>query len=210
MRFFYSIWIAFLLGLALLAGAKEETAMAVTIGVFAAILLIWLIWRDLWELHNDELDNRSLLYQSRTKFILAMTGTTAEHRKFLAVEWPELGVEFGGEHIVYLLDNGANTGILMEFFRRFLEDSSDYEFVDLRQYNDDKFLQERFDCSRDWVRDQWHRATTHLRKAGYLRPGSMAGSHTYQWTTKGHYRRLTRQYAVMPDLPNVDTAEAQA
>lgn len=208
MKFFYSVWIAFLLGLAILAGANGLGWANWLIVPFASLSFGWMIARDLWQYHNDELQERGFLYETRTKFIIAMTTTTSEHRQFLAVEWPELGVEFGTEHIVYILKDGANTGILMDFFRKFLEDSNDREFVDLRNYNDDKYLQKRFDCSRDYVRAEWNKATEFLKKIGYLKVGSMAGSHSYQWTSKQHYSKLVRRYSVVPQFADMGEQSA--
>lgn len=174
---------------------------------------IWIVVDAIWDRHNDEIQYRSYLAESRTKFALALIQVDSQTRQFLSIEWPELGVEFGVEPIFYLLDNSMNTNILLDFFRKFLMDSSENEFVDVRNYNDDKYLQQQFNVSRDMVRKQWQLATQLLLRKGYLLYGSMRGSHSYQWKTKGHYKQLVRQYVTAPTVVQIgsqQTVEANA
>jgi hypothetical protein len=157
-------------------------------------LAYWVTTDGMYERHNDELDNRRHLVDSRTRFAQAITQVDRETREFLALEWPELGVEFGIEPIYYLLDNGLNTNILLDCLRKFLQDSNEIEFVDQRRYNDDKYLQEAFGLSRESVRTQWRLASQYFLRRDYLMHDSMRGSHSYQWKSKGHYRKAVRQY----------------
>lgn len=168
----------------------------------------WAILDATWDRHNDELMNRADLVSKRTQFAAQLSGLDSKALEFLSIEWPELGVEFGIEPRVYVLDNGANTGIYLPFFQKFLSDSSENEFADVRRYNDDKYLQQTFGVARDVVRKQWELAVALLLKKEYLMPGSMVGSHSYQWKSRGHYRKLARQYVISPSISNIAESAA--
>jgi hypothetical protein len=171
---------------------------------------IWISIDVIWDRHNDEIQYRSYLAESRTKFAQALTQVDSETRQFLSIEWPELGVEFGIEPIFYLLDNGMNTDILLECFRKFLLDSSENEFADVRKYNDDKYLQTQLNMSREKVRSQWTLATQFLLRKEYLMHDSMRGSHSYQWKSKGHYRKLARQYVRARAVSEIGSGQLEA
>lgn len=164
---------------------------------------LWVVADGLWERRNEELDRRADLVTARTRFAATIAGADKEVRFFLAHEWPELGQEFGEEHMVYVLENGENTEVLVNFLQVFLRDSSEIDFVDVRNYNDDKYLQERFEVPREVVRTQWHKATQFLARKGYLKPESMAGNRTWQWTTQDHCRRLRRRYLHLNSVPEL-------
>jgi len=154
----------------------------------------WVAWLTLWEQRNTEIDNRRELVRARMAFGIAATQWDDETRHFLAREWPEMGVEFGDDQIAYILDDGVNTGILIPFLRAFLQDSSEQTFAELRKYNDDKSIQERFNVSRDVVRLQWKKCTEFLEDKGYLQEGSMAGNRTWLWKSPEHFRIMRRRY----------------
>lgn len=156
-----------------------------TIGIFSG---------GLWEYHNDEISNRELLVRARTTFAATISATDEETRHFLAHEWPEMGVEFGEEALTYILKDGVNTQVLLPFMRAFLIDSTEQAFVDIRNYNDVKYLQQRFQVSRDVVRTQWNLLTDLLVKEGYLIAGSMSGNQTYRWTSADHFKKLRRRW----------------
>jgi len=162
---------------------------------FSAVLgQLWTTAVSLWEQRNDEIINRKDLVRARMAFGIAATQWDDETRHFLAREWPEMGVEFGEEQISYILDGGVNTGILIPFLREFLQDSTEKSFVDVRNYNDDKRIQDRFNVSRETVRVQWKLATEYLESKRYLQEGSMAGSRTWLWTSPEHFKILRRRY----------------
>jgi len=148
----------------------------------------------LWDQRNSEIINRGELIKRRMAFGIAASQWDVETRHFLAREWPEMGVEFGEDQIAYILDAGVNTGILINFLRAFLQDSTDEHFVELRRYNDDKTLQERFNCTRETLRLQWQACTSFLEEKSYLREGTMAGNRTWQWTSREHFEVLKRRY----------------
>lgn len=180
-------------------------------GVLAGVLIfagglgvLWTIGDGLWGRHNDELDSRTSLVRARSAFATTMAATDHVTRQFLAQEWKELGVEFGEEHLVYVLKDGVNTGLLIPFLQAFLMDSTQESFVDVRNYNDEKYLQERMDCSREIVRLQWEKATKLLVAEVFLREGSMAGSRTYRWTSPEHYKKLRRRYLNLHGLPELE------
>jgi hypothetical protein len=182
-------------------GICGATAGAYGFGLGAAVLLVaaligglWVVGDALWERHNTEILYREGLVRARTQFTQAIAAADPETRYFLAHEWPELGVEFGEEKILYVLKNGVNTQVLVSFLRAFLEDSTENGFVELRNYNDDKRLQTRFGVPREKVRVQWQACTEFLEREGYLRPGSMAGNQTWKWTSREHYNKLMRRY----------------
>lgn len=172
----------------------DSVGLAVILIFCGGLGVLWAVADSMWTSHNDELDNRTFLVRARTNFAIAVSSTDKETRHFLAQEWPELGVEFGVDPIFYLLEDGVNTHVILAFLRKFLEDSNKHEFVDLRNFNDDKYLQQRFDVSREVVRRQWTLATEFLARKGFLVPDSMRGSRTWQWTTEGHYKLMVRQY----------------
>ncbi len=168
----------------------------------------WVISDSSWDRHNDEILYRTDLVKERTKFAMSLSGLDTKALDFLSVEWPELGIEFGIEPRIYILDgNGNNTGVYYPCFQKFLADSSEHEFADVRKYNDDKYLQETFGLAREAVRKQWQLAVQFLLRKEYLMPGSMAGSHSYQWKSKGHYRKLARQYAIAPNVANLNSEQ---
>lgn len=187
-------WPSLLITLAILAYRWGWDGEAWVLGIFAAVQFGCIVWIELWNRHIETLQRKSWLYDSRTKFTMAVGSQDHETRQFLADQWPELGVDFGVEPILYILKDGLNTGINLEFFRKFMQDSSDHEFADVRAYNDDKTLQERFMVSRDFVRGQWQKCVSFLTREGYLIPNSAVGPHSYIWRSKGHYRKLARQY----------------
>lgn len=163
--------------------------------IFSGVLgQLWVVGLTFWEKRIDEIESRTRLVGKRMAFGIAATQWDEQTRHFLAREWPEMGVEFGDDQIEYILDHGVNTGILVSFLREFLQDSSENSFAPLRNYNDDTRLQERFNISRDVVREQWKKCTDYLEDKGYLREGSMAGSRTYLWTSVEHYHILRRRY----------------
>jgi len=175
--------------------------------VCGSVLGVWVISDASWDRHNDEIMYRTDLVRERTKFAMTLSGLDAKALDFLAIEWPELGLEFGIEPRIYILENGMNTKIYLPCFQKFLEDSSEQEFADVRKYNDDKYLQQTFGLARDVVRKQWQLATQLLLRKEYLMHGSMAGSHSYQWKSKGHYRKLARQYAIAPNIASLTTEQ---
>lgn len=184
------------------AGIWEFGLLAVVLIFAGGAGIIWAISDSLWDRHNDELIYRRSLVDARTKFTLTIAAADQVTRQFLAQEWPELGVEFGQEALTYVLKNGVNTQVLIPFLQAFLRDSSEHTFVDVRNYNDEKYLQEHMNVSRDIVRRQWKFASEWLLKEGYLRAGSMAGNQTYHWTTTEHYKKMCRFYLNMaiPEL----------
>jgi len=181
-------------------GYYEYALAAVTLIVSALLGSLWLVADSLWERHNDELEARRELVRERNRFAQTIGSLDKEARYFLAHEWPEMGVEFGEETLQYILKDGVNTQVLVSFLRVFLQDSSDNYFVDVRNYNDDKYLQARFDVSRETVRLQWGKATDFLAQQGYLKPDSMAGNRTWQWTSKAHYTKMLRRYVGVREL----------
>lgn len=168
---------------------------------------VWVLSDASWDRHNDEIQYRTYLVSERTKFALSLNGLDAKALDFLSVEWPELGVEFGNEPQVFILHHGNNTGVNLTFFQKFLADSNAHEFADLRKYNSDKYLQETFGVAREMVRKQWRLSVDYLLRIEYLMHGSMAGSHTYLWKSKGHYRKIARKYMITPIVPNVGEEE---
>lgn len=169
--------------------------------IFSGVLgQLWQAGISLWEKRVEEIDARTRLVTKRMAFGIAATQWDQETRYFLAREWPEMGVEFGESQIEYILDDGVNTGILVSFLREFLRDSSEHTFADVRNYNDDKHIQERFQVSRDVVREQWRKCTEYLEFKNYLREGSMAGNRTWQWTSTEHYHVLRRRYLARAPL----------
>lgn len=182
------------------AGVYELKLMATVLTISSIIGMVLIAADALWERHNDELDRRAWLVDKRNRFAQTIGSLDKEARYFLAHEWPEMGVEFGEEQLTYVLRDGVNTQVLVSFLRVFLQDSSSSSFVDVRNYNDDKFLQERFDVSREVVRTQWGLATDFLAQEGYLKPDSMAGSRTWQWASKEHYKKMLRRYVGVKEL----------
>lgn len=172
--------------------------------VFSGVLgMVWTTALSLWEQRNDEIDNRRELVRARMAFGIAATQWDDETRHFLAREWPEMGVEFGEEQITYILHDGVNTGILLPFLREFLQDSSEQSFADLRSYNDDKRIQERFSVPREAVRLQWRKCTEYLESIGYLQEGSMAGNRTWLWKSPEHFKILRRRYLNYRPIPEM-------
>lgn len=171
--------------------------------IFAGLMgMVWVVADSLWERRNDEIDSRKDLVRARTAFAISVATTDSETRHFLAREWPELGVEFGDDHITYILQDGVNTQVLLPFLQAFLRDSTEEHFVELRNYNDDKSVQERFQVSRDVVRLQWRKCTELLEHWGYLREGTMAGQSTWKWTTREHYQVMRRRYLNVKAAPS--------
>lgn len=172
--------------------------------VFAGGLgCLWSVGDSLWEKRNEEIDCRARLVTKRMAFGMAAANWDQETRYFLAREWPEMGVEFGESQITYILDGGVNTGVLVDFLRAFLQDSNEQTFADLRNYNDDKSVQEKFNVSRETVRTQWRLATDYLVAKNFLIEGSMAGNQTYRWVTKDHYDIIRRRYLNLRTLPEL-------
>jgi len=172
--------------------------------VFSAVFgQLWIVVLSLWEQRNEEIDNRRELVRARMAFGIAATQWDEETRHFLAREWPEMGVEFGEEQITYILHDGVNTGILLPFLREFLQDSSEQSFADLRSYNDDKRVQERFSVSREAVRLQWRKCTEYLESIGYLQEGSMAGNRTWLWKSPEHFKIMRRRYLNYRPIPEM-------
>lgn len=165
---------------------------------------LWQVGASLWELRNDEIAERRMLVSERRRFGAEATQWDEETRHFLAREWPEMGVEFGDSQIEYVLHQGVNTGILTSFLREFLRDSSEYTFADVRKYNDDKRLQEQFNCSRETVRIQHELARDFLVRKRFLLEGTMAGSSAYKWATKDHYHVMLRRYLSRKPLPEME------
>lgn len=206
---YIAFWPFLMIFLALVAFRIGWNVESVVLGIFALIQFVGIMWIELWNRHTEELEKRAWLYDSRTKFTMAVGSQDHETRQFLADQWPELGVDFGVEPILYILKDGLNTGINLEFFRKFMQDSNGAEFADVREYNDDKTLQERFQVSREMVREQWRKCVAFLVREGYLIPNSAAGPHSYMWRSKGHYRKLARQYLSNHALIDM-AAEAQS
>lgn len=184
----------------------DALGLAVILIFCGLVGVLWSVVDSMWASHNEELDNRTFLVKARTNFAIAVSSTDKETRHFLAQEWPELGVEFGVDPIFYLLEDGVNTHVILAFLRKFLEDSNKYEFVDLRNFNEDKYLQQRFDVSREIVRRQWTLATEFLARKGFLKPDSMRGSRTWQWTSEGHYQLMVRQYLNIREVKSLADA----
>lgn len=186
----FSILLA-LAGVALYYGVR---AVGVALGFASVCGMFWTAWMTLWEQRNNEIEARRELVRARMAFGIAATQWDDETRHFLAREWPEMGVEFGDDQITYILDDGVNTGILVPFLRAFLQDSSEQVFADVRGYNDDKRIQERFNVSREVVRVQWRKCTEYLEHKGYLQEGSMAGNRTWLWKSPEHFKIMRRRY----------------
>jgi len=173
--------------------------------LFAGVVgIVWAVSDSLWEQHNDEIMHRTSLVRARTTFAATIAATDDETRHFLAKEWPEMGVEFGEESLVYILRDGVNTQVLLPFLRAFLLDSNEQSFVDVRKYNDDKYLQERMNVSREVVRKQWNFASRLLVDMDYLLEDSMAGNRTWRWVSKAHYLKLCRRYLNVQGLPELE------
>lgn len=193
-----------LMVLTISGGAVAVTYQWMMLGwclIFAGFLgMVWVMADSLWIRRNDEIYHRTSLINARTSFAVTAAGLDAETRHFLAREWPEMGVEFGNSQTIYILENGVNTGVLLTFLQAFLWDSTEQHFVDVRHYNDDKSVQERFNVSRDVVRQQWRLATEMLEHWRYLQPNSMAGQSTWKWTTPEHFKLLRRRYLNVKDL----------
>ena len=152
------------------AASLAEWKLLTFILIGAGVLgMVWTVADSMWERHNEELDLRRELVTARTRFAATIGAADKETRSFLAREWPEMGLEFGEESLMYILRDGVNTQVLVHFLRVFLHDSTERAFVDVRNYNDDKYLQERFEVSREVVRAQWTFATEFLAKVGYLK-----------------------------------------
>lgn len=204
-RFFY-----FVVSTGLMIGGAssvgiENIWITLTLFLCGVILMAWQIADSLWERHNDELEKRVWLTDSRTKFITAIGNQDSDTRSFLSLEWPELGVmDVEIKPALYILHHGMNTNILVSAFQRFLQDGDEREFADVRRYNEDKSLQEALGISREGVRKQWELATQYLSKKGYLYPNSAQGSHSFLWVTKAHYFRMVQWYihgtASLPNL----------
>ena len=165
----------------------------------------WEVARSLWEHHNRGIENRRDLIRARAAFGTQATQWDQATRYFLAREWPEMGVEFGEDSISYVLEDGVNTGILIPFLRAFIQDSSENSFVDVRKYNDDKWLQEKFGVSRDVVRQQWKLTTDFLLRKQFLLEGSMAGNQTWRWPTAEHYKIMRRRYMNVTPLREIES-----
>lgn len=181
---------------------EYRTAGAVLI-FFFGLGALWQVADSLWGRRNDEIYERRALVGERRKFGSEATQWDRETRLFLAHEWPEMGVEFGDDQIEYVLYKGVNTGILTAFLREFLRDSSEYTFADVRNYNDDKRLQEQFNCSRETVRIQHKLAREFLEKRRILIENSMAGNSPFKWATKDHYHWMMRRYLARDPLPEM-------
>lgn len=208
-RFFYFlVAAAFLIGGAMnvVSGPGALTFVLFLIG-FA--LGTWVIIDAIWQRHNEEIDSRAELTGKRSEFVRSIAAADSEVRSFLSLEWPELGVnDIDIEPAVYILHKGMNTNILLPCFQRFLQDSDEREFADVRRYNDDKSLQDAMSMSREAVRVQWDLATRHLVKKGFLSPNSAQGSHSFLWVTKDHYYRMVQWYLNGPQsLPSLPVLE---
>lgn len=190
-------------------GGAVAAMVEMQIGGWVLIILalawcVGVIVDSIWERHVDEIESRGRLVSKRTAFAVTIAATDNETRHFLAHEWPEMGVEFGEEALTYILRDGVNTQVLVPFLRAFLVDSTEQAFVDMRNYNDVKYLQERFDVSRDIVRMQWNKATDLLLEEGYLIAGTMAGNQTYKWTSAEHFKKLRRRWLNVRTLPTLE------
>lgn len=193
---------AFLIFGALSIG-KEGAALTVVLMFVGLALMVWVIVDSIWSWHNDELENRANLVHERANFVQSIAHADSEVRSFLALEWPELGVnDIDISPTVYILHKGMNTNILLPCFQKFLTDSDEREFADVRKYNEDKTLQEALSMSREAIRVQWDLTTRHLVKKGFLSPNSAGGSHSFLWVTKDHYYRMVQWYLNGPqNLP---------
>lgn len=205
-----AFWPTIVLILALGAYRIGWDTEAIVLGIAALLLFVGIGILEFWNRRVEELQKRAWLFDSRAKFAMQIGSLDYEGRQFLAEQMPELGVDWGVKPIVYILKDGLNTGINLEFFRKFMMDSDDKEFADVRAYNDDKTLQEKFGVSRDYVRDQWHKAVGFWSKEGYLLPNSAVGPHSYKWKSKGHYRKLAHQYVSYHVLIDLNENGAQA
>ena len=67
--------------------------------------------------------------------------------------------------------------------------------------------EQRFGVSREVVRKQWALATEFLLEKQYLLQGSMAGSSTYRWVSKEHFRKARRWYGNIAS-PEMDAQAA--
>lgn len=200
---FYLLMVVLLI-LGSLALLYEMTALGVWL-IFSGVLGCgWSVGDSLWEKRNEEIICRTRLIGKRMAFGMAAAQWDQETRYFLAREWPQMGVEFGESQIAYILEGGVNTGVLISFLQAFLMDSNEVSFVDLRKYNDEKYLQERFNVSREAVRQQWRLATEFLVRKNFLAEGSMAGNRTYQWTSKDHYEVMRRRYLNLRPIPEME------
>lgn len=204
MRFFYYMTSAAFLIFGALSIGKSSSALVVTVFFCGLVLMGWSIMDSIWYNHNTELMNRADLTAQRAKFVQSIAAADSDVRSFLALEWPELGVnDVEVQPAIYLLHHGMNTNILLPCFQRFLKDSDEREFADMRRYNDDKSLQEQMSMSREAIRVQWDLTTRHLAKKGYLSPNSAMGSHSFLWVTKQHYYRMVQWYLNSADnLPD--------
>lgn len=207
MKYLISFWpfLVVVMALAALYGGLDTAAWV--LGGLGFLLLFLLAWMGLWDKHSEELQQRAWLMDNRRRFLMTLGEVSPDKLKFISVEWTELGVDFGISPIVYILKDGQNTKIQQEFLQKFIEDSDKREFADVRRYNDDKFLQERFEVSRDRVRAQWYLAVDFLTREGFLIPDSARGPHSFMWKSEDHYRKLFRKYAKFYQFPNLDEAQ---
>jgi len=197
----------------MLSGAYSITwgnpPLTVTLFLCGVVLGGWTIIDSIWERHNDEIEKKTDLTKAREKFMTAVGSADSEARSFLSLEWPELGVmDVEIKPAIYILNHGMNTNILLSCFQRFLQDSDEREFADVRRYNDDKSLQDMMGMSRDAVRKQFEMATKYLTPK-YLYPNSAQGSHSFLWISKSHYYRMVQWYihgtSTLPKLGNQET-----
>jgi hypothetical protein len=178
--------------------------------LFGFVISGWQIADSLWDRHNTELIHRSDLTRQRKDFVISIASADSEARSFLSMEWPELGVmDVEIKPSVYILNHGMNTNILLECFQRFLQDSDEREFADVRRYNEDKTLQELMGMSRQAIRVQWDLSTRHLVKKGFIYPNSAQGSHSFLWVSKDHYFRMVQWYITgTASLPEIGSEAA--
>lgn len=194
MNFLHSVYpgLVVVMGLAALRMGWDREA-GILLG-FAAVLVIWFGWMDLWEKSINDNYSKATLASDRAAFARSIVNLSPEDKQILGIEWPELDIEFNGKPTICL----RGTNILLQCFQKFIEDSTDTDFASERLYNDDKFLQETLAMSRDAVRHQWHLTVAYLADPtrGFLTKNSAAGNHSYKWM-KGGRRRMQQWYGAV-------------
>lgn len=205
MNFLYSLYPGLIVGLAILvmrAGMSEEAGILLA---FAVALMAWLIIADVWERRTANNYSKATLNEERAKFAQAIVNLSPNDKALLAIEWPELEVDFDGKPTVCL----RGTNLLLHCFQKFLNDSTDTEFASIHWYNDDKSLQETFNMSRDAVRHQWHLAAAYLVDKKLLTKDSARGSHSYQWM-KGGRKRMLQWYGAAKESDYINFGNVEA
>jgi len=205
MNFLYSLYPSFIVGLGILALRAEWFQAAGVLFVLGICLLGWLVIADIWERSTANNYSKASLAAERAKFAQSIVNLSPQDKALLAIEWPELDIEFDGRPTLCL----RGTNILLPCFQKFLNDSTTTDFASVNWYNDDKTLQDILAMSRDAVRHQWHLSVAYLVDRGLLTKDSAMGSHSYKWM-RGGYKRMLRWYGAPKIEDYVDFNEVEA